>query len=244
MRIFMPILILLIFSSCNNQIVKERAGNSKPIWTGEMLKERANNQNIPDSLDMERLSKVSQYASQMWEKDVPIHFTAFPTLPYESSGTANEPITVDFQSKKLITESISLGKDKHNSHRFVDETKMDEIVFTIIVLSNEIDSNQTSFVSSRNHPNYIAEGSIKSNDKPIDWVSIQNADDSAYAIVSMRLFNLNFGQVIIVAPQKDNTLRFLQVQREFLSSEDLNEYINELIKEEKIKTFLTMEGNI
>ncbi len=60
----------------------------------------------------------------------------------------------------------------------------------------------------------------------------------------MRLFNLNFGQVIIVAPQKDNTLRFLQVQREFLSSEDLNEYINELIKEEKIKTFLTMEGNI
>ena len=177
-------------------------------------------------------------------KDVPIHFTAFPTLNYESAGNANKPLTIDFQRKKLITESISLGKDKHNAHRFTYESKKDEIVFTIIVLSNEIDSTQTSYVSSRNHPNYIAEGSIKSNNKPIDSVSIQNADDSAYSIVSMRLFNLNFGQVVIVAPQKDDTLRFLQIQREFLSNKDLEEYLKELIKQEKIKTFLTMEGNI
>ena len=244
MKKLMPIFILILLSSCNSQIVKEKVENSKPIWTEEKLKQRAINQNILDSLDMERLSKVSQYASQMWEKDVPIHFTAFPTLPYESAGNANESSTIDFNGKKLITESISLGKDKHNAHRFKDKTKIDEIVFTIIVLSNEIDSTQTSFVSSRNHPNYIAEGTIKSSNKPIDWVSIQNADDSAYSIVSMRLFNLNFGQVVIVAPQKDDTLRFLQIQREFLSSEDLEDYLRELIKKDKIKTFLTMEGNI
>lgn len=240
----MTIIILLLFSSCNSQIVKENAENSKPFWNEKNLKERAKNQNITDSLDMERLSKVSQYASQMWEKDVPIHFTAFPTLHYESAGNANKPLTIDFQDKKLIIESLSLGKDKHNAHRFTDKSEKDEIVFTIIVLSNEIDSTQTSYVSSRNHPNYIAEGSIKSNNKPIDWVSLQNADDSAYSIISMRLFNLNFGQVVIVAPQKDDTLRFLQIQREYLSNEDLEDYLKELIKQEKIKTFLTMEGNI
>jgi hypothetical protein len=243
MKNLLILLILLIFNSCNSQ-VENKNNQTKPFWTKQKLKERAKSQNNPDSLDMNRLSKVSQYAEKMWEKDVPIHFTAFPTLNYESAGNANKPLTIDFQGKKLITESISLGKDKHNEHRFTDESKQDEIVFTIIVLSNEKDSTQTSYVSSRNHPNYIAEGSIKSNNKPIDWVSIQNADDSAYSIVSMRLFNLNFGQVVIVAPQKDDTLRFLQIQREFLSNKDLEEYLKELIKQEKIKTFLTMEGNI
>lgn len=227
----------------NGQTDKESHMVTKPFWTKKKLEERAMLQNNPDSLDMERLLKVSKYAPSMWKKDMPIHFTAFPMLPYESAGNANKSFNIEFKGNKIKTESILLGKDIHNEHRFKDENKLDEIVFTIIVLTDSVDQDQTSYVSSRNHPNYIAEGTIPTSRGPIDWISIQNADDTAYAVISMRLFNLNFGQVIIVNPKKDSTLRFLQVKRDFLSSQDLEGYLTELIKSEEVVDFLTRVDN-
>ena len=67
MKNLLILLILLIFNSCNSQ-VENKNNQAKPFWTKQKLKERAKNQNNPDSLDMNRLSKVSQYADKMWEK--------------------------------------------------------------------------------------------------------------------------------------------------------------------------------
>jgi hypothetical protein len=80
---------------------------------------------------------------------------------------------------------------------------------------------------------------------------MQLADRSAYAIVNMRLFDLRFGRLVIVAPQPDNTLRFLQVETGDLLPEgkemppivnNLNAHISNLLKKKEVLDFVNRFG--
>lgn len=54
----------------------------------------------------------------------------------------------------------------------------------------------------------------------------------------MRLFDLQFGKIILIAPQLDNSFRALQIQIPDISSSEVNKALDTLIENEKIKAFL------
>jgi hypothetical protein len=141
----------------------------------------------------------------------------------------------------VMGDSFSVGRSSVNE-AFLGDRK-EEVFFHILVLSDKKDSYGGSLISSRNLPHAIGQGVIKTSKSEIDYVAFQTADRNAYAIVNMRLFDLRAGRVIIIAPQKDKTLRSMQVEAPVLESKDLKDFDAKLLKEPRVVRFLDMPGN-
>ena len=95
---------------------------------------------------------------------------------------------------------------------------------------------------SRNHPDVVSEGYVRiSPTDKVDFVSFRAANNDAYAIVNMRLFNLNDGCIVIIVPQEDGSLRSMQIQPdELLTFQTLRQNITSLFMEnEKVNKFIT-----
>ncbi len=97
---------------------------------------------------------------------------------------------------------------------------------------------------SRNNPGYICEGFFKKRKNEIDYTAFLTANRDAYAIVNMRLFNLKYGRTILIAPQKDGSLRSMQILSPILSNQEVKGYIDKILKQDDIKTFFLNMDNI
>lgn len=132
-----------------------------------------------------------------------------------------------------------IGKNDLNKDRL--NTMKNEVFFEILVLTDTIDNvnhklNQ-SMVTSRNHPDYLGQGFIKTKNNRIDFIAFQTAENNAYAIVNARLFDLNYGKTVLIAPQKDQSLRSLQIKSPQITSDSIIPYTNQLLMDKKIIEF-------
>ncbi len=83
----------------------------------------------------------------------------------------------------------------------------------------------------------------------VDWVQIALANDNNWAIINKRIFDLKFGTSILVAPQKDGSLRFLQLPapgsyQQSNQKQFFDEYVAGLAKNESVNAFFTNENTI
>jgi hypothetical protein len=60
----------------------------------------------------------------------------------------------------------------------------------------------------------------------------------------MRLFNLKNGRIILIAPQKDGSLRSMQIQTPVLSDKELPDYIDKILQQDDVKKFFSNSGTI
>ncbi len=104
--------------------------------------------------------------------------------------------------------SFFVGKNALNKDRL--KGLKDEVFFQIFVLTdmmdNENDKLTTNIVISRNHPDYLGQGFVKTKNNRIDYVAFTIAENESYAIINTRIFDLRFGKTILIAPQQDKTL--------------------------------------
>ena len=99
--------------------------------------------------------------------------------------------------------------------------------------------------TSRNHPHYLAQGSLNTSSKSrVDWVATQFADKNAYGIVNTRIFDLRIGRLILVAPQKDGSIRFYQTEAPTMNSDEQEKFIENLKTESKAVEFFNNGNNI
>ncbi|WP_209405789.1 hypothetical protein [Pseudozobellia sp. WGM2] len=153
----------------------------------------------------------------------------------------------DLKDKKIIYHSLYINKNAINQE-FIDD-KPNEVFFTIAVLTDSIDLKRYSHtnvsITSRNHPHYIGQGFVKTKSNEIQFISFLTADRNDYAIVNMRLFDLRIGRIILIAPQKDGTLRSLQLNSTIMSSQEMDEHIENLMSnDKKVIEFFTKPDNI
>lgn len=172
---------------------------------------------------------------------VPMQQGAFPVAAYDSPGTGVWFSQLGIGSRELIGRHLLLGKGEMNEKKLAAAELEDEIVFSIFVLSGK---EKESLATSRNHPLYLAEGRIKTAAGPVEWMAIHRPDGQSMAIVNTRVFDLRFGQTILVAPQQDKSLRFLQLEAPLFSRKTLPTYLRELQQMEQVKNFLQQAGNI
>ncbi|MBC8111908.1 MAG: hypothetical protein H7Y04_12680 [Verrucomicrobia bacterium] len=126
--------------------------------------------------------------------------------------------------------------------------KKDEVFFCIISLTDFVDerrfTHMSSGISSRNHPDYLAEGFIKTKDNTIQYAAFITGDRQAYAIVNSRIFDLNLGRIIVIVPQKDHSLRSFQINIPIVSSEEIKKYIAKVLNRPEIVRSYTSKGSI
>ena len=113
---------------------------------------------------------------------------------------------------------------------------------------NDTNINAENFqvnVVSRNHPDYLGQGMIKTKNEKIEFVAFITAERKQFAIVNSRLFDLELGRTILIAPQKDGSLRSMQIKsEEIIDFKNLKNYNQSLINDKKIIEFFNSENTI
>lgn len=155
--------------------------------------------------------------------------------------------SLELGDKVIIHHSLYVSKN--NANRQFIPSKPNEVFFTILILTDTIDTAKLSHtnvdITSRNHPHYTGQGFVKTRSNEIDFVSFITADRNAYALVNMRLFDLRIGRIILISPKNDGTLRSLQLESPIMSSDEMNDYVKNLLnKDQEVIEFFTKSDNI
>jgi len=214
-------------------------------WTEELRIKQLNNLKDSTTWDIQRMKKDNE--PQPFGNPGFMNFGAFPVPDYDLigkfKGVGN--YSTAFQPLKLKDKNVVFTSFVVNESPFYKTLNgKDKVFFTIITVTDTIDlkgySTHRLQVVSRNHPDYIGQGYIKTKQNPIDFMAFITPGGNDYAIINMRLFHLKYGTIIIIAPQKDGTLRSLQLKEKELNSDILADFIkSDVLKRQKIIEFLT-----
>lgn len=255
MKYILMILTVISISGCSDNKT-ENLSKVKKFWTTEKEETHLLNRQDSSKWDMNLFNNDLQ--NMMEETDLPLESGVFPTPKYDLIGKGSFKGVGNFgyaggkgfekkiANKTILYNSFFVGASDVNRH-FIGE-KNNEVFFQIIVLTDFVDTiNYTHLLSeivSRNHPHYIGQGFYKTKNSKIDYLAFITADQNAYAIINMRLFDLNFGKTILIAPQKDHTFRSMQIKSPKISNEEIEDYTDKLLKQQDIIDFFTQSGNI
>lgn len=249
------ILILAILIGCQEKIaVKISKGNI--VFSDSLQQTHLKKRLDSSAWDIDIFN--SDLASKNERSTGPFTLGIFPEPRYDLIGngtfmglgkfgyTGSGKYYKRIEDKIILYNSFFVKKNKLNENRLGD--RIDDIFFQIIVLTDSIDSlNYTHLggaIISRNHPDYVGQGFYKTKNNKIDYVAFITPNSNSYAIVNTRLFDLNFGKTVLIAPQKDGSLRSLQIESPDLSSKEIEDFTDQLLKEERVMDFFTKPGNI
>lgn len=176
----------------------------------------------------------------------PFELAAFPVPKYElltgeaqvALGHFSSNLTLDHH--KLYSSAFYMYKNPVNADVLGDLENM--VFFQIIVLCDDSEPDAQSVVWSRNHPDYFGQGYVKSNLGNIEYAAFITAEGQSFAIVNTRLFNLSYGRTIVIAPQKDGTLRSLQLALGDMEKDGLQQHNEQLLSNEHLKRLLESPG--
>lgn len=185
-------------------------------WTYEDRKQYAKSRLDSSKWDLELLKndvEDKQYDKKEinWPTKPAISSYPSPVPEYDWGFCALYNLKVEIGGKVLKGKSISNAADKY---RVLAESNDYFITkFTILILTDLLEDRASmNTVISRNYPHYMSTGKQKTTQGEIDWVQMDMADGQNFAIINQRYFDLAFGQTIIIVPQKDGSLRFLQLE--------------------------------
>lgn len=221
------------------------------VWSGINEKEHLKNRQDSTTWDkelMQRDVEDSLYNCQ----GRPFPHGAFPVPKYDLvgkfryKGAGIGGNVVEYHDKKIAYTFFSKGKTITTENILKD--KEDEVYFTFVILTDFVDtvkySHTSAYFTSRNNPDVVCEGFYKTKTEEIDYTAFITANRDEFAIVNMRLFNLKSGRIILIAPQKDRTLRSLQLDPPIMSSGEISNYIKEILKQNNVKAFFDNKDNI
>ncbi len=240
-RLLSDKLCILLFSLCLTT-------SCVPIKNKEMP-----NQNFKDHLE-------NQYDSLTWDLDLldfdknfltdkgllPFKFGVFPVSKYEIfkkdgfKGIGSSGKFSKINEKDIYFNYFFINKSSLNDQ--ILKEKDDEVFFLIGIFTEYIDTNLVNQISnmivSRNHPDYIGQGTFKTKNDLINYMAFKTYEGSSYAVVNMKLFDLKYGNTILINPKQDSTFRYLQIkQTELFSTNDIDKVINKLVEDKNILKF-------
>ncbi len=254
---------LLLLAATSLTLGNINAQNNEIQWTKELrLKHISNTQN-PATWDMDRLNNDNtppEPVPGFPQRPLPISKGPFPAPDYDSIAMSSFkglgmalPLPLPAYPDMKLTVG---GKDvvyasffANDNPFYQSQSRSDRVFFTLITVTDTLDENGYAVgagqISSRNHPDYIGQGFFQTKSGKIDFTAFTTPEGEEYAIVNMRLFHLKYGNVILVAPQKDGTFRSMQLNESEMSSEENYERIkSQILKRSDVIEFFSENGVI
>lgn len=84
-------------------------------------------------------------------------------------------------------------------------------LFCILVKTNIGKKNSPASIYAHNYPDIFAQGKINHEIGEIDWVFIQPENSNGLAIISGKIFDLEYGKTILVLNNKKGGIEFIQI---------------------------------
>lgn len=250
---FVLLIFLLLSPNIYTQNIKSK--DSLNNWNEKKERQHLINRQDSSTWDYEMLYRDIEDTKNTDYK--PFKFGVFPVPKYnllgkdtfKGIGVGSTYRKIENSNNNVYCTFFAVNKNELIK-QYIPNDKKNEVFFIIMVLTDiEIDtvnySHSKNQMISRNNPDYIGQGFVKTKNGEVDYMAFLTADRNEYAIVNMRLFNLKYGRIVLIAPQKDNTIRSLQLKSEqVLSIDDVESYIDDVLKQKNVKSFLTNRGNI
>jgi len=179
-------------------------------WTYEDKKKYAERNLDSTTLNMEMLKDDLENMSS-WPTKPAISNYPSPVAKYDWGYCMLGNLKLEMEGKILYGKCIGNAKDKYRILK--DTSNYYKVKFNILYLTDvkDVKKGSGATVVSRNYPHYFSSGKQKTTQGEIDWVQMDLADSTNFAIINQRYFDLQFGRTIVVVPQKDGSLRFLQL---------------------------------
>ena len=246
------VILCLIIVGCSNadKASKGESNEVNTVWNQQKREQYLDSRNDSTTWDNEMLNNDKQMIGI--GEFGPFELGVFPVPKYELlgndsfKGLGSKGEDYQVGNKTVVMNSFFVGKNEINKKRLED--KNDDVFFHILVLTDTLDTENynlnKSIAISRNHPDYVAQGFVKTKTNTLDYFAFVTAEGDSYAIINTRLFNLNLGKTILIAPQKDGTLRSLQIKSPELTSKTIIKYTESLTNEEKVFKFFNEKDAI
>jgi len=181
-----------------------------------------------------------------WD-NFPLTVMAFPVIEYEYGATGTGEFFMEEAGKKLSFAYYLVGKEDYNQADFKGE-ETHYSFFNFVLLTDTLETEEYGLVSdlatSRNHPDYVGEGRIRTKGLPVDYVCFHRPDGTSYALVGTRLFDLSKGETVIGCLQKDGSIHFLQLETPRLFMSEIKSYLTWMVRQAPVKAFLDQPGNV
>lgn len=218
------IAIIILVTACqNSNTTTTLPDNNTTNWNNETLSNRANQHLDSTKWDEKLLQQdIEDYGkySEIF-KSYPLNKSPFPVAEYDYA-VFSIPFTLE--SDNRIFKGIRIGEYKNP----YSDTTIDKL--TLLILTNDMASVASTLVESRNYPYLTAQGSFEAMNNEFDWVFTGSPDAYSTLVLNMKLFDLRFGETIIVYPQSDKSFRYNQIEDSPNNYDDFDAYQQALLK--------------
>ncbi len=254
---------MLLLAATSLPLGNINAQNNEIQWTEELRLKHISNVENPATWDMDRLNNDNtppEPVPGFPNRPLPISTGPFPAPDYDSISMSSFkgigmalPIPLPAYPDMKLTvgdKDVVYASFFVNDNPFYQSTSgTDRVFFTLITVTDSLDENGYAIgagqISSRNHPDYIGQGFYQTTTGKIDFTAFTTPEGEEYAIVNMRLFHLKYGNVILVAPQKDGTFRSMQLdEKEVTSDESYEQIKSQILRRSDVIEFFSGKGVI
>ncbi|WNJ20307.1 hypothetical protein [Pontibacter sp. G13] len=237
---------LFLFAACSGtQSISDSSSHSPEIWNPQIARAQADRYEDSTQWNQAQFQQELPLAEFLRAYDLPLQLSPFPTPEYDSPGNGNAELSLTISGKKLTGQTITLAKGTGTESLFETIEGDEAHYFTILAISDESDAEQPVVASSRNHPNYLAQGSLNPTSKGrVDWVAVQMADGHSIAVVNGRIFDLSAGRIVLVAQKQDGSIRFRQLPEGAMTPTQMTDWQATISQETEVISFFGESGNL
>ncbi|SFT39951.1 hypothetical protein SAMN05216474_0345 [Lishizhenia tianjinensis] len=197
-------------------------------WNFDSLKHRASQNLDSAQWDMELYHQDLENYQKFKEifQSFPLNKSPFPVAEYDYA-VASTPFMIELDT--LIFKGVSLGEHEN--------PESEKIIYklSLIVLTNDKNTQENTLVESRNYPYLTAQGTFEVEKNSLDWVFTASTDGYSTLLVNMKLFDLRFGETIIIYPQKDESFLYDQVKDSPNNYENFEEFKKAVLNHLKVR---------
>lgn len=200
------LVISFLITSCGEKVTKVKSDSpQKPENTVyDSLKERAL-QNVDSSKwDMELYQQdIETYGKLSGIFDgFPLTKSPFPVAFYDYA-VSSDPLNIEIGEH--VFKGVRIGEfEDPDSDKVIDKV-------TLLILTKNKDVDDNVLVESRNYPYLTAQGTFYEPDTNFDWVFAASPDNFSILMINMKLFDLRFGETVIIYPQNDMSFLYDQI---------------------------------
>jgi len=151
----------------------------------------------------------------------PLNKTPFPVAEYDYAVSSN-PFVIE--SGGHTFKGIRIGE--------FTSPEGDDVAdqLTLIIRTEDSASEESTLVESRNYPYLSAQGYFMAKEYSYEWVFASSPDGFSMLILNMKLFDLRFGETIIIYPQKGGAFEYDQLKDSPNKYAHFEEYIEAILK--------------
>lgn len=195
----------------------------------DSLKTKAENNQNPEKWNQNLFLQDLQWLKNNNSK--PLKSLPFPVEKYDTYDFTK---VFNFKIDNFNFSGVSIGENVGSRE---DKMKFRHDFCLIFFTKDTIKTIDKVDVSSRNSPYLTFQGTFKLKEQ-FDFVGVKSPHEKGFLMVSMKAFDLQFGQTIIIFPNENGSFYYVQVKEKPILNEDYNNFVERLKTNDKLIAML------